>query len=227
MEGEKYKWNPVVEITLASLDPVKQVGPLKMAIHGLAAGGTQFYCSTEFGEILNADVTSPSGNNIKSIAICHHGPVRALLASPFFKTVLLSIGIWTFALWKDNVKMCRGLSDYWMLESYSTCAPQFLAVGDIQGILHILEIPRSLRRTSYKEKVAMGNFFARQQAWVVDVKNRSKERDKQIEKAQAQRAILKGREEQFFKLCTWTEEMENDYQKYENECRTKFGAKAA
>lgn len=105
MEGEKYKWNPVVEITLASLDPVKQVGPLKMAIHGLAAGGTQFYCSTEFGEILNADVTSPSGNNIKSIAVCHHGPVRALLASPFFKTVLLSIGIWTFALWKDNVKV--------------------------------------------------------------------------------------------------------------------------
>ncbi|OAE30952.1 hypothetical protein AXG93_2018s1190 [Marchantia polymorpha subsp. ruderalis] len=180
MEGEKYKWNPVVEITLASLDPVKQVGPLKMAIHGLAAGGTQFYCSTEFGEILNADVTSPSGNNIKSIAVCHHGPVRALLASPFFKTVLLSIGIWTFALWKDNVK-----------------------------------------------KVAMGNFFARQQAWVVDVKNRSKERERQIEKAQAQKEILKGREEQFFKLCTWTEEMEADYQKYENECRTKFGAKAA
>lgn len=30
-------------------------------------------------------------------------------------------------------------------------APQFLAVGDIQGILHIMEIPRSLRRVSYKE----------------------------------------------------------------------------
>ncbi|BBM98012.1 dynein axonemal intermediate chain 3 [Marchantia polymorpha subsp. ruderalis] len=277
MEGEKYKWNPVVEITLASLDPVKQVGPLKMAIHGLAAGGTQFYCSTEFGEILNADVTSPSGNNIKSIAVCHHGPVRALLASPFFKTVLLSIGIWTFALWKDNVKepiflsrcaegylttgcwsptrpaviyigLIDGTIEVWdlldhshqpsmiatvcscqltVMEFWRISSPQFLAVGDIQGILHILEIPRSLRRTSYKEKVAMGNFFARQQAWVVDVKNRSKERERQIEKAQAQKEILKGREEQFFKLCTWTEEMEADYQKYENECRTKFGAKAA
>lgn len=30
-------------------------------------------------------------------------------------------------------------------------APQFLAVGDIQGILHIMEIPRILRRASYKE----------------------------------------------------------------------------
>ncbi|KAL2649807.1 hypothetical protein R1flu_017935 [Riccia fluitans] len=276
VEGEKYKWKPVVEIVLASLDAVKQVGPLKMAIHGLAGGGTQFYCSTEFGDILSADVTSPSGDNIKSIAQCHYGPVRALLASPFFKTVLLSVGIWTFALLKDNVKepifvsrcaegylttgcwsptrpaviyigLIDGTIEVWdlldhshqpsmiatvcscqltVMEFWRISSPQFLAVGDIQGILHILEIPRSLRRTSYKEKVAMGNFFARQQAWVADVKNRSKEREKQIQKAMEQKAILKERAEQFYQLCTWTEEMETEYQAYENDCQVKFGAKS-
>ncbi|KAL3702282.1 hypothetical protein R1sor_020304 [Riccia sorocarpa] len=68
----------------------------------------------------------------------------------------------------------------------------------------------------------MGNFFSRQQAWVADVKNRSKEREKQIEKAMAQKAILKERAEQFSKLCTWTEEMEAEYQAYENDCHVNF-----
>jgi len=34
---------------------------------------------------------------------------------------------------------------------YNVVAPQFLAVGDISGNLHIMEIPRSLRRATYKE----------------------------------------------------------------------------
>jgi WD40 repeat protein len=37
------------------------------------------------------------------------------------------------------------------MEFWKLSTPQFLAVGDIQGILHIMEIPRILRRASYKE----------------------------------------------------------------------------
>lgn len=43
------------------------------------------------------------------------------------------------------------------------------------------------------QKMSMHNFFTRQQAWVVDVKSRSNERLKQIEKAQQERLVLKVR----------------------------------
>ncbi|CAM6093099.1 unnamed protein product [Calypogeia fissa] len=277
IEGEKYNWTSVLRVELTCMLPAKPVGPLKMSVAELTSGGTEFFCSTEFGEILHADLQAPPGDNIKSLTECHHGPVRALLCSPFFKTVLLSIGIWTFALWKDSVTepifvsrsaegylttgcwsptrpaviyigLIDGTIEVWdlldhshqpsMIATVCSCqltvmgfwrisSPQFLAVGDIQGILHILEIPRSLRRTTFKEKMSMHNFFTRQQAWVIDVKSRSKERLKQIEKAQQERLVLKEREAEFNQLCTWTDQMELDYQHYENECRMRFGAMAA
>ncbi|KAL2620295.1 hypothetical protein R1flu_000500 [Riccia fluitans] len=124
-----------------------------MAIHGLAGGSTQFYCSTEFDDILSADVTSSLGDNIESIGQCAEGYLTTRCWSPTRPAVI-----------------------------YADCD------GVLENIL-------SLRGTSYKEKVAMGNFFARQQVWVADVKNRSKERGKQIQKAMEEKAILKERAE--------------------------------
>jgi hypothetical protein len=37
------------------------------------------------------------------------------------------------------------------LEFWNQASPQLLGVGDAQGILHIMEIPRSLRRPLHKE----------------------------------------------------------------------------
>lgn len=101
-------------------------------------------------------------------------------------------------------------------------APQFLAVGDVQGIVHIMEIPRSLRRATYKEKPALKNFMIRQQAWVVDVEARAEGRGAEIAKRQAIRAVEEQRQEEFFKTCTWDEQAEEEYLKFEEECRQRF-----
>lgn len=37
------------------------------------------------------------------------------------------------------------------LEFWNQASPQLMGVGDAQGILHIMEIPRSLRRPLHKE----------------------------------------------------------------------------
>lgn len=42
-----------------------------------------------------------------------------------------------------------------VLEFWKMKTPQFLAVGDVQGIVHIMEIPRSLRRATYKEVLTL------------------------------------------------------------------------
>ena len=49
-------------------------------------------------------------------------------------------------------------------------APQFLAVGDIQGVTHVLEIPRNLRRATYKEVCMV--FLFEKEISILIVKNK-------------------------------------------------------
>lgn len=269
-EEKKYAWTPLYKIDVKSETPARQVGPLKMA-RGFKS--TTYYCSTEFGQVMEVDLNMPTGAaNVTGITAVHQGPVRVLLRSPFFDNVILSVGIWTFALWRDGIEkpmyvsrssegylttgcwsptrpaviyigLIDGTIEVWDLldqshqpsmtalvsscqltsmEFWKLSTPQFLAVGDIQGILHIMEIPRILRRASYKEKPAMKNFFLRQQAWVVDVETRAKGRGAEIAKREAVKSAEKEREEQFFKTCTWDDQAELEYQQFEEQCRSSF-----
>lgn len=224
------------------------------------------------GGILEGDINFANEVNIiKNILECHNGPVRSLQRSPFFEDILLSVDIWTFALWKIGFKkpifvsrsvegylttgcwspsrpgviyigLIDGSIEVWDLldhshqpstvasigssqvasMEFSVSSPQLLAVGDIQGILHIMEIPRRLRRIQHKEKSIMQKFFERQEAWVKNVEERETERAKQTNKRQKDEASKKARENELSKCC-WNDEMEAQYQQYEMECRIKFG----
>jgi hypothetical protein len=67
---------------------------------------TTYYCSTEFGQVMEVDLNMPTGAaNVTGITAVHQGPVRVLLRSPFFDNVILSVGIWTFALWRDGIEV--------------------------------------------------------------------------------------------------------------------------
>lgn len=60
----------------------------------------------QFGEVTEVDLNIPTGTpNVLKVTTVHQGPVRALLRSPFFENVLLSVGIWTFALWRDGIEV--------------------------------------------------------------------------------------------------------------------------
>merc|ERR1712195_150649 len=62
---------------------------------------------------------------------------------------------------------------------------QLLAAGDALGNLHILEMPRPLRRPSPNEKVAMRSFF-----------DREVQRVNYVAQSQAERDLLAGEEEE-------------------------------
>jgi hypothetical protein len=55
---------------------------------------------------MEVDLNMPTGAaNVTGITAVHQGPVRVLLRSPFFDNVILSVGIWTFALWRDGIEV--------------------------------------------------------------------------------------------------------------------------
>ncbi|XP_066528907.1 dynein axonemal intermediate chain 3 isoform X2 [Hoplias malabaricus] len=73
---------------------------------------TKFYVGTEDGELVYTDwklekdndsgrLFSPKPTNCFRV---HDGQVNTLLRSPFFKDILLSVGGWNFAVWKEGAK---------------------------------------------------------------------------------------------------------------------------
>ncbi|ESP02449.1 hypothetical protein LOTGIDRAFT_199692 [Lottia gigantea] len=72
---------------------------------------THFYVATEDGEVVYVDwmpqkdqdtgkIQTPKPDYYHTI---HDGPVSTLQRSPFFKDIVLSIGGWTLAIWKEGV----------------------------------------------------------------------------------------------------------------------------
>ncbi|KAL5022553.1 hypothetical protein ScPMuIL_001708 [Solemya velum] len=72
---------------------------------------THLFVGTEDGEVVYADwmpqkdqdtgkIQTPKPDYYHSI---HHGPVKAVERSPFFRDIVLCIGGWTFTIWKEGV----------------------------------------------------------------------------------------------------------------------------
>merc|ERR1719316_2022061 len=62
------------------------------------------------------------------------------------------------------------------MEFTSSANRQLLAVGDDQGTVHVMEVPRNLRRAANNEKHFAGNFFAREEKRVEYVQRRIEQR---------------------------------------------------
>ena len=63
---------------------------------------------------------------------------------------------------------------------------QLLAVGDDQGTVHVMEVPRNLRRAANNEKAFAANFFAREEKRVEYVKRRLEQLKEEAGEAKAE-----------------------------------------
>ncbi|XP_021238425.1 WD repeat-containing protein 63 isoform X2 [Numida meleagris] len=180
-----------------------------------------FFVGTEDGEIIYSDWEMKNNTNMEKIAsekyTIHKEAVNTVQRSPFFKDIILSVGGWNFAIWKEGVTICikngpilqsnhtaeRYTAGHWSLtrpgvfyigtdegkveiwdllkethkpshiqnisKSAITCISpwiaspkqQFLAVSDDSGVLHILEICRTLSHPSSDEQVNILDYFER------------------------------------------------------------------
>ncbi|TPX51495.1 hypothetical protein SeLEV6574_g00261 [Synchytrium endobioticum] len=244
--GMDLVWKPFWRITLAPSDGAFEYGLNKIAIRGpvreksdvkgsqnlLSAPSdkivekaiSKFYCATEEGDLLYADWFSDKSDEkapasrLESSVPAHPGCVSDLQRSPFFPDILLSVGSWTFCIWKEKVTTgplltCAPSSTYLISGRWSPTRPgiffitradgaievwdlmdrshvpslvqtvcsaaiasmevhqyggrsterrQFIAAGDDEGSLHILEVPRGLSKPARNEQQSVGSFFDRE-----------------------------------------------------------------
>lgn len=180
--------------------------------------GTTLVMVTEDGEVSVIDYACKSNDEKKNAVVkCtkgHVGACTAVRRSPHFPDTYLTVGDWTFVIWKIDQKepvfksapaahhlttgcwspsrpglLCVARSDgtieVWDLldqchkpslmfpsgsEEITSMAfwqaklgpQQYLAVGDNEGKLHIIEIPRNLRKTIPHEDKLMQSFYDRE-----------------------------------------------------------------
>jgi len=176
----------------------------------------RLFCVTEEGEFVTIQLSGPGEENfvkgVRSVIPGHSGPCTALQRSPFVPKVHLSVGDWSFTLWKEGVSSplfaspfsacllscgawspsrpavifigkADGNIDIWDLldrshepsmtvnitsaavtsmQFQSSTHRQLLAVGDDQGTVHVMEVPRILRRSGNNEKMFTLTFFERE-----------------------------------------------------------------
>ncbi|KAJ3169656.1 WD repeat-containing protein 63 [Geranomyces variabilis] len=184
---------------------------------------SKFFCATEEGDLIYADWIAEKASEEKASRVehainYHFGAMSDLHRSPFFPDILLSVGGWSFHIWREGVTTGPLLSaapssayvicgrwsptrpgvfyiskydgsvevwdlldrshspssvqnisgtaiSYMAIRQYpgkSLAHNQFIAAGDDEGTLHILEVPRNLTKPSKNEKAFVRGFFDRE-----------------------------------------------------------------
>lgn len=215
-ESKEMKWVPLVTI---SLNRPEASGLIQAQIifHNQQET-TNLIAATEDGELAVVDwAAKPVDDKVKAPTVVkvnkgHYQPVVAMQRSPFFQDVYLTVGDWTFSIWRLDLDVplltsacasdyltcgawsstrpgvvvvgrADGIIEVWdlldqchraslsqslgsdaitSLKFWHSQANQQLAVGDAGGKLHIVEMPRNLRRKLPKEEELMQSFFQRE-----------------------------------------------------------------
>ncbi|KAI8817694.1 WD40-repeat-containing domain protein [Fimicolochytrium jonesii] len=184
---------------------------------------SKFFSATEEGDLIYADwnaekSTEDKASRVEHAANYHFAAVTDLHRSPFFPDILLSVGGWSFHIWKEGVttgpllssapslsylvggrwsptrpgvfyiSKTDGSVEVWDLldrshspsfvqnvtgsaisymsirqyPSKSLTSNQFVAAGDDEGTLHILEVPRNLIKPTKNETTFVRSFLDRE-----------------------------------------------------------------
>ena len=227
-KSKKEGWGPLAKMNLVNPDGSLELSPVHgvLDVSDAPDGMCSVFTVTEEGEFTTIQLSAPGVENfskgVKSVIPGHYGPCVALQRSPFVSGVHLSIGDWTFNVWREGIASplfsspfcptsytcgawspsrpavlfigrADGMIDIWDLldrshepsmtvavtpavvtsmEFTSSANRQLLAVGDDQGTVHVMEVPRNLRRAANNEKQFAANFFAREERRVEYVQRR-------------------------------------------------------
>ncbi|KAJ3109442.1 WD repeat-containing protein 63 [Phlyctochytrium planicorne] len=267
-------WKPFLRVPLSAMDNTFDYGLAKISIKpplieklmsdlnlnekadkNAQKFSTKFFSATEEGDLIYSDWMQEKANEEKASRVecalsCHFGPISDLQRSPFFPDILLSVGGWSFHIWKEKVtsgpllssgpsssyvisgrwsptrpgvffiSKANGQIEVWDLldrshlpstvQNVSSIAVsniaihqypgksgfQFIAAGDDEGTLHILEVPRNLSKPNKNEQSFVRAFFEREVrriGYVFDRKQfRNRERGKWEQAALEAAAAQKG-----------------------------------
>ncbi|GMH45419.1 hypothetical protein BSKO_13376 [Bryopsis sp. KO-2023] len=285
------QWRPIYTVALIGCEG-GDLASLQFSFSLQDAFKTEFFASSFDGEVAYADWVRPEDEehpeHTKSITMSHCGPVKSLQRSPFFDGVLLSVGDWTFQIWREGhdkplfvspyaqqyyitacwsptrpgvlyLSMQGGILEVWDLldrthepsmsttltsspimslafntlpAGHNSASQQLLAMGDSAGVLHIMELPRNLRRALHNEKKLVDNFLTQEMSRLEDAADREGLRQETLKARQEEEKQAEGDENKDKENANanktaavgeYTEKEEEEYKKLEHELKVHLG----
>ena len=228
-KNKKEGWGPTAKMPLHNTDGGAELTPTlaMLDVPDDPNGACRLYTASEDGEFITVELLNPEVENsvkgVKAVVAAHTGPCVTLQRSPLMPELVLSVGDWSFNVWKKGVAsplfvspFCSclhtcgvwsptraavlflgrtdGNIDIWdfndrshepsmtisataasvtsMEFHHASANRQLLAVGDDQGTVHVMEVPRNLRRAAANEKAFAHSFFVREERRVEWVEQR-------------------------------------------------------
>jgi|AntAceMinimDraft_1070359.scaffolds.fasta_scaffold14440_1 WD40 repeat protein len=101
-------WGPMYKISMTRGDVAGDLAAIKFNFGDLKNDSSMLYCSSMDGEVALCDFSKPDNDphpeHAKLVSSAHAGPVRSIERSPFFPDIMMSVGDWTFKLFKQGEK---------------------------------------------------------------------------------------------------------------------------
>eukprot|EP00002_Diphylleia_rotans_P019732 TRINITY_DN3814_c0_g3_i2.p1 TRINITY_DN3814_c0_g3~~TRINITY_DN3814_c0_g3_i2.p1 ORF type:complete len:630 (+),score=129.61 TRINITY_DN3814_c0_g3_i2:60-1949(+) len=156
-------WIPQHKIMLNRIEGSGEYAPTK-ALLGIKS--MLFYVTTEDGEMLFGDwspppprydeLTEAKHHFVKNVNIKHCGPIVDLQRSPFFPEILLTVGDWSFNLWKEKLHERPILSSSYTTSNvtagrWSPTRPGVLFIAKSDGSIEIWDFLDRSHEPSMKQ----------------------------------------------------------------------------
>lgn len=152
-EGQKKKkegWGPTYRMPLTIPGDTKEQRGVLMALDLLESAEAQssLLCGSEEGDLVVASLANPGSEGpprgVTSVLPSHCSPCTALHKSPFVKGVHMTVGDWTFNIWKEGVTAALFSSPF--ASALLTCGcwsptrPGVLVVGKTDGGIDVWDL---------------------------------------------------------------------------------------
>ncbi|KAG8132597.1 hypothetical protein E2320_010439 [Naja naja] len=163
--NKQSKETPIEKIPYAEIQGTT-MKPLKL----LENINTSFFVGTEDGEVLYSDwkmerdgdsgrLLSQKPSNVHSI---HDGLVHTVQRSPFFKDIILTIGGWNFAIWKEGVTSGPLLKSNCAAKRYtvghwSLSRPGVFFIGREDGNVDIWDLLEKTHEASQTQNISIAH----------------------------------------------------------------------
>jgi hypothetical protein len=182
-------WQPQFKLTLTKLEGVGDLGLGKLDLKCLHANVgealcSQFFCSTEEGEMVFADFDPPASDDggakksgaeggaaggkdddedrgaeyVQWMSQPHFRPSVALQRSPFFADVFVDVTDWSFTLWKDGLSTPIFYSpmsnSHFTSGRWSLQRPGVLFISKVDGDIDVWDFTDQSHRASLTLNVA-------------------------------------------------------------------------
>lgn len=166
-------WKPLLKASIQRGDTGGLHNPFRISILPISTDGTlrtEYFCGTEDGDLLYGSIKLvKDGDSGKMVAPrpqwtsnAHSGPVVSLMRSSFFNDVVLSVGGWSFAIWKEDAEKDIAQQPLLMVSSnekkytagaWSPSRPGIFFVGTQEGNIEVWDLLEKTHEPSVVQNV--------------------------------------------------------------------------